>query len=53
MNFYDISYLEESSVLGAGDMSFQVVIKEGPSIEISALTDGIENMNIGSNVKCP
>ena len=50
MDFYDISYLEESSVLGAGDMSVHVVIKEGPSKEISAYTDGIENMNSGSNV---
>ena len=50
MDFYDISYLEESSVLGTGDMSLQMVIKEGPSKEISAHTNGIENMNSGSNV---
>ena len=38
MDFYDISYLEESSVLGAdaGDISFHVIIKEGPSKVISA-----------------
>ena len=45
MDFYDISYLEESSVLGAGDMSLYVVIKE-----ISTHTNGSENMISGSNV---
>ena len=50
MDFYDIFYLEESSVLGAGDMSLHVVIKEGPSKEISAHTDGIKSMNSCSNV---
>ena len=45
MDFYDISYLEESSVLGAGDMSLHVVIKE-----ISTHTNGSENVNSGSNV---
>ena len=50
MDVFDISYLGESSIFGAGDMSFHVVIKEGPSKEISGHTDGIENMNSGSNV---
>ena len=50
MDFYDIFYLEESSAFGVGDMSLHVVIKEGPSKEISAHTDGFKNMNSCSNV---
>ena len=37
-------------MLGVGDMSFHVIIEEGPSEEVLAHTDDIENVNSGSNV---
>ena len=45
-----ISCTEESSIVGAGDISFHVVIEERPSEEVSAHTDGIENVYNCSNV---
>ena len=50
MNFIAMPYTEDSSILGAGDMSFHVVMEEGPSEEVLAHNDGIKNVNSGSNV---
>ena len=50
MDLYAISYTEEASILGASDMSFHVVIREGPFEEVLAHTDGIENVISGSNI---
>ena len=48
MFFYGISCPDESSVLGPGDMSFHMVIREGPSKEIKLKVNTLKKVSMNN-----